>query len=410
MKILFCVLDGMSGRPGEVGKKTALEAARKPNMNRLIRNAKVGMINVIRGIAPESDAAVLSLLGYDPFKHHVRRGVLEVIGAGLKFKEGMLAARANFASSLDGKRINKRRVKNLSKREVKELTKAIEKIKIEGIKIRFRSTLAHRGVLLIKSRKKLSGNVTNTDPAYKLIKKIPHSLMKFKMEIKESRPLKEEAKYTAYVVNKFSNEVYNILKNHPVNKKRLKKGQLPANILLLRDMGTKLPNLTSISKKYKKKCAIIADFPVEIGIGKAVDMDIIPLPIFIHLKDYTLRAKKTLGALKKYGFVYIHLKGPDLYGHAGDPKGKRKCIEDIDKYFFDPLLKKINLKDTIIVITADHTTPCSIKTHSSDPVPLMISSPSIKSDNLKEFGERNCKKGSLHLQGPKLLPYLMSLI
>ena len=131
----------------------------------------------------------------------------------------------------------------------------------------------------------------------------------------------------------------------------------------------------------------------------------IPLPTGDAKKDYPLRADKVIEAMDKYDVLYIHLKGPDEPAHDGDFKKKKDSIEDIDKYFFGNLLPKIDLSNTLIAITADHSTPCKLKAHSADPVPLLICGGNVaNSDGMNSFGESQSKKGSLgELMGHQLM-------
>lgn len=152
--------------------ETPLEAADTPNMDFLAKTGKTGLMYAVgKGIAPESDVAVLSILGYDPLKYHAGRGALEALGAGLAMKDGDLALRCNFATLGPGNRIIDRRVgRSLTTEEATELAKAInEQMQLEShlVSFQFKGTISHRGALVIRSKdKKLSGNITNTDPAY----------------------------------------------------------------------------------------------------------------------------------------------------------------------------------------------------------------------------------------------------
>ncbi|MCP3683051.1 MAG: 2,3-bisphosphoglycerate-independent phosphoglycerate mutase [bacterium] len=408
MKLLFIVLDGMGDRPGK--KKTPLAAAATPTMDFLAKQGKTGLVNVIPGIAPESDSAVISILGYNPHKYYTGRGPLEAEGAGVDMKNGMLAIRTNFATSSDGKKLVDRRVaRSLKSDEAKKLAAAVnKKVKLKNASFYFESTIAHRAALVIKSKTKLSSAITNTDPAYRVTKKgVPEALAKFPMVLQKCKPLKRGAKRSAELVNEFTEKVFEVLDKHPVNKKRKKQGKLAANLIICRDAGNKVPDLP----RRKGKWAILADMPLEVGIGRLAGMSVVTLPLSKSVKKgLDLRFKKTLASIKKFDALYIHIKGPDLFGHDGDFKGKKKSLEDIDKHFLTPLLKKISLKDTIIAITADHCTPCAMKAHSADPVPLVICGKGVKPDKSAGFSEKECKKGKIgRIKGPQIMKILDSL-
>ena len=243
MKALLVVLDGLGDRPIKAfGNKTPLEAANTPALDSLAAKGKTGLIEVIKGVAPESDAAILTLLGYDPHKYYTGRGTLEGVGAGVEFHDGNLALRCNFATSSDGRKLVDRRVaRSLTSREAAELGKAInEGVKLTNATFSFKTSVAHRAVLVIKSGQKLSGKITNTDPAYEIRSGIPHALAKFDMVVQKARPLSKDAEQSASLVNEFTEKSYQMMKNHPVNAARRKKGLLEAKKIFKRGGGGKI--------------------------------------------------------------------------------------------------------------------------------------------------------------------------
>ncbi|HLD97113.1 MAG TPA: phosphoglycerate mutase, partial [Candidatus Nanoarchaeia archaeon] len=169
-KLIFVVIDGLADRPvAELGGKTPLEAANTPALDSLAAKGSGGMLRVIEGVAPESDAAVLTLLGYDPHKYYTGRGPLEGFGTGVEFKEGMLALRCNFATTSDGHGLLDRRAgRTLTSQEAAALASAINKeVRLTGADFKFYASVAHRGVLVISSHSgNLSASISNTDPAY----------------------------------------------------------------------------------------------------------------------------------------------------------------------------------------------------------------------------------------------------
>jgi len=127
--------------------------------------------------------------------------------------------------------------------------------------------------------------------------------------------------------------------------------------------------------------------------------------------DYPLRAEKAIEYMKQYDALYIHLKGPDVPGHDGKAIEKRESISSIDRYFFGELLPKIDLSKVVIAVTADHSTPCELKAHSDDPVPLLVAGGGIESDGTTAYSERECAKGSLgRLLGNQLMPLFVKLV
>jgi len=154
--------------------------------------------------------------------------------------------------------------------------------------------------------------------------------------------------------------------------------------------------------------------PVERGIAKLAGMHLVDLPPpSKDLKsDCLVRVRKLLDLLPRYDCFYIHIKGPDEPGHDGNFKLKTQLIETIDKFFFGKLLPEIKLNNYIVCVTADHSTPCKLKNHSDDPVPVLIAGNGVKGDEVAKFSEKDCKNGSLGLlkHGTLLMPKLMRLL
>ena len=423
MKLIYVAIDGMGDLPiKSLNNKTPLEAAETPNLDALAKTGKTGlMYSVKKGVAPESDVAVISLLGYDPFKYSTGRGVIEAAGAGLKMKDGDLALRCNFATLGEGKNILDRRVaRSLSTEEATILSKAVNKqVKLESYPATFEfcNTLGHRAVLLIRSKAKpLSSAITNSDPAYTIVNGLGVAKAEVEMVLQTCEPTDktEAAKVSAALVNEFIDKSHALWENHPVNVKRAKEGKLKANVVLTRDAGHLLPKFFNINEHYHVNFACLADMHAERGIAQLAGMEssLLPPPSGNLQKDCEVRVKALLEALPKHDCFYIHLKGPDEPGHDGNCALKTQIISAIDKYFFGPLLKQISLKDNLICVTTDHATPCSLKVHSDTPVPVLISGDHLGTGKAVKFCERECAKGSLGTieRGCELMPKLMELI
>ena len=423
MKLIYVVIDGLGDLPiKELKNETPLGAANTPNMDRLAKNGKTGLMYTVgKGIAPESDVGVISILGYDPFKYATGRGVLEAVGAGMSIKDGDLALRCNFATLGHGTEIIDRRAgRDLTSKEAEALSEAVnKKVRLEASPVSFklRSTIGHRAVLVIKSKgKPLSGKITNTDPAYTRIEELGVADAKAEMFLKKCEPMdkNDETKISAELVNEFIEKSHKVLDNHEINKKRVAEGKLKANIILTRDAGHFLPCFFNINKRYGARFACLANMPVERGIAKLAGMHLVELPLPSgNLKnDCLLGVTKLLEILSSYDCFYIHIKGPDEPAHDGNCRLKTELVTTIDRDFFGELLKKIDPSDYVICVTADHSTPCSLKAHSDLPVPLLISGNKIQGDKVSKFSEKECKKGSLGVlkHGYELMPILMGLL
>lgn len=407
----------------ELDNLTPLEYAFTPNMDFLANNGKTGlMYTVQKGFAPESDVAVISLLGYDPFRYSPGRGIIEAVGAGLHIEDGDLALRCNFATLGKGKTIIDRRVaRTLSTEEAQDLSEEANrqiKLKSTPATFKFKNTLGHRAVLLIKNEgHSLSSKISNSDPAYKIVNGLGVAQEKVDLMLKKCKPLEntKAAKTSANLVNEFIEKAHQTWENHPINNKRAKMGKLKANVVLTRDAGHLLPKFFNINRKYGVNFAALADMHTEKGIAQLAGMsaELLPPPSGDLEQDCKIRVKKLLEILDDYNCVYIHLKGPDEPAHDGDCHKKTKIISDIDKHFVGPIIKKIHLENHIICITSDHATPCALKVHSDTPVPLLISGGKIKnSKKTLKFSERSCKNGSLGVikAGYKLLPILINYL
>ena len=415
-RLIYLVIDGVADSLDD--PITTLERAEKPGLDRFADMGVCGLMCTVEcGIAPESDEAVIALLGYDPHEVYTGRGPLEALGVGVYIKEGYeVAFRANFATvDPSTLRIIDRRVgRKLETEEAHELAKALDGVELglHGGYARVIATVGHRAVVIIGSRtRRLSPMVSNNDPAYVRKGLVSVAVEKPDHFVKEIVPLDEsaESKATAELANLFFRIALEILKDHPVNSRRVMRGLPPANAILMRDAGGSLPKVTPLNIKYGFKFAVLAEMPVEVGIGRAFGAHITSLepPTNNPAYDYERRLEATLKAIKDYDVVYVHLKGPDEPGHDGDFNLKKQKVEEIDKYFVQPLLDYAD--KYAVLITADHPTPPTKRVHTGDPVPVVFYSPNITPDHVKGFTERECSKGSLGLipHGWQLLPLIL---
>lgn len=427
-KLLFIVLDGAADTPNDkINGKTPYEIAKTPNIDFLARNGRNGLLEILP-IPPESDEAVISLLGYNVFDVYTGRGPIEAIGGGIKMKDGDLALRCNFATVENNKIINMR-AGRISTEDSKRLANAIQRsVSLTNAEFEFKAIEGYRGALVIRSPKKLSGKISNTHPGYDLrlldifwdrdgnVKYVPLSeaVREPLMEVKECMPLenKKSAKKSANLVNEFIEKSNYVLKTHPLNKERISEGKHPANMIVTRSAGNKVPPLFNLKKEYGIKWACFVDMPVERGIAQLAGMDIIPIPPPSENmeKDMKLRVLTLLKNIPYYDAFYVHIKGPDPFGHLGDLDGKINCLEEIDKHFFEPLLNDIDLENTLIVVTSDHTTSTEHKVHTEHPVPIVIFGGGTP-DQIARISEKESVKGALgKMHSKNLMAMLMRKI
>ena len=419
---VMVVLDGMGDLPHpSLQGKTPLEAARTPNMDRLAGRGSLGTLNTVRrGVAPESDAGVLGLLGYDPETESPGRGVLEAMGAGLDIKDGEVALRFNFATADDsGKIIDQRVGRGLSTSEASSLASSLTDASLldrEGIDAKVFATVGHRGVVHLRATdgSPLSGDVSNSDPFYERSGRAGHALRPSDPRPREVKALVDspEARRTAGAMNLLSARAIPVLAADPVNAARRSRGVLLANRLLMRDAGTRPAGLQSFEARHGVPGTAVTEMPVERGIAHLLGLT----DVFVGqmgpdiAQELRKRADLVREAMGRTPFVYVHLKGPDEPGHDGQAEKKRDVIQRLDEHFVGPFMDGLDLKEVRVAVTADHSTPCIRKGHTDDPVPLLVvggdgyspERPPIK------FSEATCAKGALgEMAGKDLVPLLL---
>jgi 2,3-bisphosphoglycerate-independent phosphoglycerate mutase len=405
VRMVYVLLDGVGDLPHpDLKGATPLSYAKTPNLDKIARNGSIGqVISVGKGIAPQSDIAVFSMLGYK-FQHvdYVGRGVIEAIGIGIDFRDGDLALRGNFATVNDDNIIVDRRAgRKIEKEDALAITLEIErKIKFSNPRasVVVAPTIGHRVVVRIRCNGEcLSSEISNTDPAYARIAGIGVAkAVGDYLTIEKSLPLNESpsAKLSATLVNEFTEQSLAIMKKSEINKTRKEKGKKLLNSILLRDAGNKFPDVIPINDLHAMKFSCIVDMPVEIGISNVLKMKAFNAG---GLTDYEEKARVAAKALETQNAIYVHIKGPDEFGHDGDAIGKMKNIEEIDRRFFGTLLDNIDTRKVSVVISGDHSTPCINKGHSDDPVPVLVSGDSVKKDGTTRFTEEEAKKGKIGL-------------
>lgn len=419
MKVYFIVLDGASDlKIKELNNLTPLAKAITPSLDWLAKNSQQSMISVIdNDICPESDSGAMSLLSYDPLLYYPGRGTLEGLGTGFIPRGfNFVAFRVNFAS-YDKKRdvLDRRTSRGLSDKELQALGKSItEGLDFQklGYDIDFKLLAFghHRGILCFFSKSvKLSGHVSNTDPGFKKNGYFGFPVKNYVPKLLECEALDNTAaaKVTAKLVNIFQLESNKILESHPVNIKRTEQGKMLSNVLLIRDGGTNPVKFPQFRDKFDMNLSIYGQLPAEKAIGDLIGERFYYSKGFdLQLdKDYLNNMAEKL-IVDKTDVVFFHVKGPDEPGHDGLPEKKIEAIEFIDKYFFSKLLLGIKASD-IVIVTCDHSTPCELGIHSSDPVPLMIYSEKLKSDGLAKFSELHAIRGSLGIKkGIEILPFI----
>ncbi len=394
------IIDGMGDRPlKELGYKTPLEAAITPNMDKMAENGICGIMDPIKpGIRPGSDTSHISILGYDPYKVYTGRGPFEAAGVGVDVLPGDIAFRCNFSTANNDGIITDRRAGRI-REGTEELARSLNGINIDqDVEVIFKESTGHRAVLVLRGNG-LSDQVSDADPKHDGI------APKIVVALDGS----QEANKTANILNKIVKESYELLKNHPLNLKRIDAGKLPANIIIPRGAGA-VPNVQPFGEKYGLKPVCIAETGLIKGIAKIAGMELVDIEgatggIDTNLENIKNGIIET--ASKDYDFMLINIDGADEAGHDGQMEEKVKFIEKVDTVIGELM----EIKDVCFILTADHSTPISTMDHTGDPVPIVICGSGVRVDDVKYFNERSVVKGGLcRIRGNNIMDILMDLM
>ena len=373
----------------DFGNKTPLEAAKTPNMDWLAQNGKTGTMFVLgEGRRPNSDEAHLTLFGYDLERDYPGRGPIEAAGAGADLQDGDVAIRANLATVDKALHVLDRRCDRIE--DTSPFVMPLNGTEIDGVKFLITPGTGYRVVIVMRG-KGLSDKISNSDVHYVTEDKIVEEWQNLPVNKINALDNSPEAIHTAEALQKFLDKAHEIMEANPLNNQRQNEGKPRGNYFLTRGPGY-YKQLEPFQKKWGWRSACIAGAGLYKGLGVMSGMELVKVAGATGLPNTNVEAKmkKVLEILPTYDFIFVHIKPTDIFGENGDCVGKRDFIEKIDHAL--GLLKGIDAK---IVITADHSTPCSHKDHSADPVPFLIYYEGIKPDNMANFGETECKKGSL---------------
>jgi len=396
MRYVVVLMDGAADCSlAELGDRTPLQVARKPSLDSLSRQGLLGMVKTIPdGMAPGSDTANLSVLGYDPQKYHTGRSPLEAVSMGIDLGADDVTFRCNLVTLSGGQHYPQRKMIDHSAGEITtaEAKKLIQSVgSILGTDdIRFYPGVGYRHVIVWE----------NGPHQFSLTP--PHDILG--KAVKNYLPRGEEAHKILDMMEKSTR----ILENHPVNLKRAKEGKRTANSIWIWGQGKK-PELDSFYEKYGINGSVISAVDLIKGIGIYAGLK--PVEVEgatgnLHT-NYRGKAEAALEELKNTEFVYVHIEAPDECGHQGDTEGKIKAIEKIDQKVIKPVYHflKRSGDDFKIMVLADHPTPISVRTHTSGPVPFLIYSSRKKRNNPKavfdEFWPQ--ENGLMVDQGHRLL-------
>lgn len=393
MKYIVMLGDGMADYPVEaLGGKTPLEVAKKPNIDRLARGGRLGMVKTVPdGLKPGSDVANLSAMGYDPLKCYTGRSPLEAVSIGIQMDDTDVAFRCNLVTLSDDAEYAEKTMVDYSSGEI-TTAEAAELIRAVDEAFRTDEILFYPGISYRHCMIWHQGPVgLNLTP--------PHDI--------------SDRKITEYlpqnpVILDLMKRSYEILKDHPINQDRMARGLNPANSIWLWGEGTR-PGVTGFEAAYGVKASVISAVDLIKGIGLCAGMKVIEVEgatgnIDTNFKGKGEAALKTL--LDGQDLVYIHVEAPDECGHHGDLEGKIQAIERIDQDIVGPLLKGLEEagEDYSILVMPDHPTPIAIKTHISDPIPyLLYCSTDVTDSGIDTYTEKTGKSTGVYVEPGYLL-------
>ncbi len=395
MKYLMLIGDGMADRKIiDRGRKTPLQLADIPNMNKLAREGECGMVRTLPPNLPRgSDVAIMSLLGYDPKKFYTGRGPLEALNLGINLKMGETAFRCNFVT-VSGDKLVDYSGGHIPSSQAKILIESLEK-ELGGNQFSFYPGLSYRNIMLAR---KNSGIITED-----LETRPPHDIIGVSVE--ENLPKGK----SSIILKQIMEKSYKLLKDHPINIKRQKSKENPANMIWLWGEGKK-PQIPSFYEKYGKNGAIISAVDIVKGIGKAIGMESKSIKGATGFLDTNYRGKvnAAVKAIKDKDFVLIHVEAPDEAGHLGDVDLKIKALEQFDKNIVGPILKYVlkSKEKYKIFVGCDHATPVIMKTHTDEAVPFVIWG--NKSNKCVSYNEIAISSSSVYFEeGHKLMEYFL---
>lgn len=400
MKYVTVLTDGMSDYPDKAGR-TPMSTAKKPTMDSLAACSEVGLVQTVpEGMKPGSDVANLSVMGYDPQKYYTGRSPLEALSIGVPMRFSDVTYRLNFVTLSDAEPFEKKKMVDYSAGEITS-TEAAALIDFLKFTLPLEGLMPYAGVsyrhCMLRERAELGAVLTP-----------PHDFSG--KEIKKYLPQGAYAnEYTALI--RLS---YDLLHDHPINKKRIEEGKNPANAIWLWGEGRK-PQLDDFKKLYGISGAVISAVDLIKGIAAGAGLDSIEVEGATgNLNtNYEGKAAAAIEALKTHDYVYVHIEAPDECGHQGDFDGKTRAIELIDEKVIAPILKScLDSKNPFrLSILPDHATPVALGTHTSDPVPyILFDSETMQYDSAAApvFTEDTAKEaGRLVESGPALFNRLI---
>lgn len=385
MKSIIILGDGMADEPIEaLGGKTPMQYADTPYMDKLAEMGVTGrMKTVADGFHPGSEVANMAVLGYDLPTVYEGRGVLEAASIGYDLKPGEMAMRCNLIC-VEGDILKNHSSGHITTEEADELIRFLNE-KLGSDRIHFYTGVSYRHLLVVKGGDK------------RLDCTPPHDVPLHTFRPLMIKPEVPEAQETADLLNNLILQSQEILKDHPVNLRRIAAGKDLANSIWPWSPGYR-PAMQTMQEMYGfKQGSVISAVDLIRGIGVYAGLEVIDVEGATGLYDtnYEGKAHAALEALKTNDFVYLHVEASDEAGHEGDVDLKIRTIENLDKRAIGILFEELQKWDepVAIAVLPDHPTPCAIRTHTNTPVPFLIYKPGQEPDSVTRFDEFSVLEG-----------------
>lgn len=387
MKHIIILGDGMADWKMEsLGGKTLLQYAPTPYMDKLAREGRTGMLKTVPdGFHPGSEVANSSILGYDQHIVYEGRGPLEAASIGVDLADDDMAIRCNLVC-LEGDLIKNHSCGRLETEEGDVLIKFLQE-KLGSDRVHFYTGVQYRHLLVIKGGNK---HLICTPPHDIPLQPWRPNLVKAEIP---------EAQATADLINDLILKSQELLKDHPLNLRRVAEGKDPANSIWPWAGGYR-PHMVPLEKRFPEAVhsgTMITAVDLMRGIGRLAGLNVVDVPGATGLYDtnYEGKAEAAIEALRKDDFVYVHVEATDEAGHDGDLELKLKCIDYLDRRLIGPIFEEVSRWDepVAIAVLPDHPTPVKKRTHTNEPVPFLIWAPGIAPDSVMTFDEDACKKG-----------------
>lgn len=399
MKYIVLLCDGMADLPiGELGGKTPMQAAKKPFMDRLARVSALGMVKTVPdGMSPGSDVANLAVLGYDPRVYYSGRSPLEAMSIGIEMKSTDVSLRCNLVTlSGEADFMDKTMLDycagDISTDEARLLVSFLDE-RLGAPPFRFYSGISYRHCLIWDKGTLDLGELT---PPHDITGQPVRGHLRVNEAGRELFALMERA--------------HELLKNHPVNIRRMQDGKRPANGIWLWGEGVRR-ELPTFTEKTGKKGAVISAVDLLKGIGKFTKMEVLEVVGATGYLDTNFAGKTDAAVRALRGgcdLAYIHIEAPDECGHRGELAEKIRAIELIDERVLGPLLEAFSGEDVRLLICPDHPTPVELRTHTSAAVPYLLYDSRRKAAGGAEFSEESAAGGAYVENGYTLMEKLLS--